>query len=51
MARSTTRGEVETGRGIPRGWVITGMAIAAWAIVMVAGYGAINLFDLASSIL
>ncbi|HWU19691.1 MAG TPA: hypothetical protein VN155_18600 [Devosia sp.] len=51
MARSTTRGEVETGRGIPRGWVITGMAIAAWVIVMVAGYGAINLFDLASSIL
>lgn len=51
MARSTTRGEVETGRGVPRGWMITGLAIAAWVIVVVAGVGAINLFDLASSIL
>jgi hypothetical protein len=31
--------------------MLTGMAIAAWLIVVAAGYGAISLFDLASSML
>jgi hypothetical protein len=51
MARSTTRGEVETGRGIPRAWMITGMALVAWMFVVAVGYGVISLFDLASGIL
>ena len=48
MSQAISRNARQT--AIPRGWVVVGLALSCWAMVIVAGFGLVKLFSLVSGV-